>query len=269
MLTLDVAISTYGEEGIRRTAMMDLPMVDNVSYIVSWQTDDDNAEIPEALQRPDIEAHKLHGRGLSRNRNNSLRHSTADIVLIADDDLRYKPEQLKQVMDIFYIHPELDFATFRFDGGDGKYYPPEECDLDIVPKGYSSTSFELAMRRRVIDCGVEYDTRFGIGTKLAAGEDELMFHTLRHRGFRGRFFPVTITYHDGQSTGFRKITDRNVACAMGAVIGMTYPMSGILRVPLKAWRMHRSGQMPFAGALAALTEGWIHQLFMSRPWKKA
>lgn len=267
-MTLDVAISTLGETGIRRTAEMHLPAMQGVRYIVSWQTDDDEATVPEELLRDDIAVHRLPGRGLSRNRNNALDKTNADIVLIADDDLRYTPQRLQTVIDIFSRHPQLDFATFMFDGDNHKCYPDSESDLRKLPAGYFVSSVELALTRRVIDSGVRYDTRFGLGSDLGAGEDELMYHTLRHRGFIGRFFPVTVTYHAGLTTGFRRITDNGVARAMGAVIGMAYPATGILRVPLKALRMHRSGQMSFPPALHSLAIGWIRQLFMKRPWKR-
>lgn len=268
-LTLDVAVSTLGADGILRTAEMSLPRVDGVRYVISWQTDGVEIPVPDALVRDDVRIHRLDGRGLSRNRNNALEHTDADIVLIADDDLKYTGDQIRSLIDTFAAHKDLDFASFRFDGANNKRYPDTEFDLsEPLPKGYNASAIELAMTRRVIDSGVRYDTRFGLGTSLAAGEDELMLQTLRLKGFKGRFFPLTITRHEGLSTGFRQITDPRVARAMGAIIGMLHPWSGTLRLPLKALRMHRSGQMPLMSALLQLTAGWIRQFFMKRPWQK-
>ena len=73
-MTLDVLICTYGLDGIERVAQMKLPQADGVAYVVSWQLTDDefDADVPQALERQDLKVYKMNGRGLSRNRNNSL-----------------------------------------------------------------------------------------------------------------------------------------------------------------------------------------------------
>ena len=86
-MKLEVLISTLGADGIRRTAAMNLPRMDEVGYLVGWQMPE--GEIPEELRRPDIKILTKEERGLSRNRNMLLGNASAEIVLIADDDLTY------------------------------------------------------------------------------------------------------------------------------------------------------------------------------------
>lgn len=272
MLTLDVAIATLGREGIMRTAAMNLPKADGVSYVVSWQCDDNSIPIPPALMRDDISIHRIPGKGVSLNRNNALSHCNADIILCADDDLIYTPEGLKAVIDAFESHPEIDYATFRYSGSDHrieseKRYPESECLITGRLRNFCVCSFEIAIRRKLTEQGMRFDTRFGPGSTIANGEDEMFFLTLKKKGFVGRFFPVTITHHNGLSTGFRKITDPSTAEGMGTVIGLTYPFSAPLRIPLKALRMGRSRQMPAIKALYRLTRGWLRHLFITPPWK--
>nr|MBD5377653.1 glycosyltransferase family 2 protein [Bacteroides sp.] len=268
-LTLNVAIATLGPDGIRRVAAMTLPEVSGVSYVVSWQTDAPSPVIPSELRRPDVVVLTLPGRGISRNRNNAVTHCRADIILNADDDLHYTTEGLRAVIDAFEANPELDFATFRYSGSNShKVYPSQSVTLERLPKGFSLGTIELAFRRRVIESGVRFDERFGPGAPLATGEDSLMLLTLRRLGLKGRYFPVTITHHPGVPTGLRPITNPGVARAMGALIGMEYPLTAPLRIPLKAWRMHRSSQMALLPALGALTQGYIRQFTMTRPWNR-
>ena len=93
MLTLDVLIATHTPEGILRVADMNLPVVEGVRYIVSWQ-DHRDAEIPPALDaRNDVTVDRFGQRGVSFNRNNAIELSTADVYLVADDDLRYSSSQ--------------------------------------------------------------------------------------------------------------------------------------------------------------------------------
>lgn len=266
-LTLDVAIATLGKDGINRTADMTLPKIEGVRYIVSWQNEG-CTEIPASLQRPDIEIHTLEGRGVSRNRNNALSHCSADIILNADDDLHYTPQGLSAVIESFTANPDIDFATFRYSGANShKVYPAVLTSLSTLPKGFSIGTIELAFRRTVIANGVRFDERFGPGTSLATGEDSIMLLTLRRRGYRGCYFPITITHHSGESTGLRPITDRRVALAMGAIIGLEYPLTAPLRLPLKALRLGRSRKMATLPALIELTRGYIRQFFMKKPWK--
>ena len=51
---------------------------------------------------------------MSRNRNNCLRHATADLCLIGDDDCRYTHEQLQAVINTFEQNPNVDIATFQY-----------------------------------------------------------------------------------------------------------------------------------------------------------
>ena len=53
MLTLDLALITFGPDGIRRVGAMNLPRIDGVHYVVSWQCGGD-AAVPASLIRPDI-----------------------------------------------------------------------------------------------------------------------------------------------------------------------------------------------------------------------
>ena len=48
MLTLDLALITYGSDGIDRVARMYLPKHEGVRYIVSWQKSE-NVEVPREL----------------------------------------------------------------------------------------------------------------------------------------------------------------------------------------------------------------------------
>lgn len=147
-MKLEVLISTLGADGIRRTAAMNLPRMDEVGYLVGWQMPE--GEIPEELRRPDIKILTKEERGLSRNRNMLLDNASAEIVLIADDDLTYTPERLREVIRVFEEDASLELATFRYDGADVKSYPAGECELRIpLPKGYYLTSFEMALRRTV------------------------------------------------------------------------------------------------------------------------
>lgn len=260
MMTLDVLIITHLPEGIDKIEEMRLPEVKGVNYIVSWQ-DHRNASIPASLsQRSDIAIYRFDKTGVSHNRNNAIAHSTADIYLIADNDLKYTSEQLYRVIYAFVERPEVDYASFMYDGNDAKTYPSETLDISKkLPKSFFQTTFEIAVRRSKRTTALRFNDDFGPGAKyFSVGEDEIFLLTARKMGLNCRFFPIVITRHEGLTTGLRRMTDPKALAGTGAVISLLYPRTFLLRIPLKAWRMWRGGQASFFKALGhGLRGAWI------------
>lgn len=271
MLTLDVLIATHTPEGILRVADMNLPVVDGVRYIVSWQ-DHRDAEIPGVLEtRHDVTVDRFGQRGVSFNRNNAIELSTADVYLVADDDLCYTSSQLEAVRRVFEENPELDYASFMYEGTD-KAYPTEECRLGRrLPKGFYQTTFEVAVRRRGRAASLRFHPAFGPGSiSLHAAEDEMFLLTARRLKLNCRFFPIVITRHEGMTTGQRRITEPGVLRAFGAFIYYCYPLTFIPRIPLKAWRLSKSGQSRFFTALREMMSGVAFAAEHVTPaWKEA
>lgn len=259
-MNLQVLISTMGGEGIKRAAAVPVAPVPDVSYIVGWQMPE--GELPLALRRDDIRVITSFERGLSRNRNLLLDHATADVLLIADDDLEYSPERLLTVIKAFENDPALELALFRYEGADVKRYPVRESSLtEHLPKGYYVTSFEIALRRDSDAGRHRFNVLLGLGAEsLLAGEESLFVQQLLHRGARVKFFPVTIVRHEGLTTGNRPLAP-GVVRADGALIRLTYPMSWPLRIPLKAYRLQRNGQFPFFKAIKEMLAGidYVHK----------
>lgn len=263
--TLDVLIVTHAPEGIGRVAAMNPPRLDGVNYIVSWQNHGDSPVPDSLLGRDDFRIYRFDGKGVSANRNNALDHSTADIMLIADDDLIYSPENLLTVRRVMAENPEVDYASFMYDGPDRKQYPDRVTDISVVPENFYQTTFEIALRADTAAGSLRFNPLFGPGAPvLTAAEDEMFYLTARHRGVKMRFFPYVIATHPDTTTGSRVVTDAGVVKASGAVIIRQYPVSGLLRIPLKAWRMSRNGRAGFMFALRNLISGAVYSIFNVR-----
>ncbi|MBD5213449.1 MAG: glycosyltransferase family 2 protein [Bacteroidales bacterium] len=250
MMMLDLIIATHSAEGIERVARMVLPPREGVRYIVSWQNSG-STPIPPALQRADIDLLRTDTIGSSSNRNNALDHSSGDIRLIVDDDLIFTADQLESVRSTFEANPELDVALFRYDGPDAKQYPPVECKLPPVPKGYYITAFEMAIRNRGEAARLRYDERFGIhGTIFTIAEEEELLYRIIKARLDLRLFPITITTHPGLTTGNRPMDDPRALRARGVTISLFYPLTWPLRIPLVAWRESRKGRVRFFSMLS-------------------
>lgn len=248
-MTLDIAISTFGSEGIRRLSQNTLPELAGVRYVISWQKHE-NAELPSSLKREDISVYRSEHTGLSVNRNDSIRQCNGDIILISDDDIVYYAENIIKILDIFEKNPTLDIVTFRSEHGDMSRFPTEATDLKLpYPKGYYVSSIEIALRHEVAG-RLKFCEELGINSKVFhGGEDEAFLLKAIKLGMRCRFFPLTICAHPHSSTGTKSHLAAGNLKAAGVVIGLIYPYSAVLRVPLKAWRIARSRQSSFFKAL--------------------
>lgn len=262
MLSLDLLIATHRPEGLQRVAAQLLEPIAGIRYIVSWQNHG-NAPVPESLSgRPDVEIHRFEGTGLSRNRNNALKHCSADLVLITDDDVTLFPEGLQQLRKAFEENPEVDLATFRTKYGDPSHYPARETKLcNPLPKGYYVSSIEIAFRRK-LSRSLQFCPELGIGLETyKGGEDEIFLQTAIRRGFNCRFFPITINAHPHASTGTLAHFEAGHLRAAGLVIGLTYGRFSYPRAILKALRVARAGQASLPSALKNISKG-----FFAAPW---
>lgn len=246
---------------------MNLPRIHGVSYVVSWQ-DHRDTPIPPELKREDVTVYRFDKSGQSLNRNNAFEHCTSDIILISDDDLTYSAEGISAVMRTFTDNPDVDFASFICAGRSlSVSYPPVTCPLSLpLPKNYSIGGVEIAFRRSTAGW-LRCHPQLGLGSAcMHGGEDEVLLLTAIHRHLDCRFFPITICSHPHQSTGNKsRLTGKNLR-AMGCVIALTYPLSCLLRVPLKAWRVNRARQASFLKSLLYLTSGALRAplLFLDR-----
>lgn len=233
---LQVLICTLGREGLERVARMALPRVEGVEYLVACQSVE--MPLPESLRRNDVEVHFNPGRGLSQNRNFAFAHTTAPLALIADDDLIFTSQGLKDVIDTFEHHPQVDIATFKCKFPFHKQYPTEETDLRQRVKNYYFTSYEIAVRMQAVrKCGLTFNENMGIGAERFHSGEEAIFidHALRSH-LTCRFFPITIVEHPDIPTGRQKRPSAGVLQADGVLIAKDYSWTITPRLILKALR---------------------------------
>lgn len=237
-VSLQVLICSYGEAGIHRIAAGEHPAVEGVEYLVSWQTDTE-VPIPAELERPDFRVFIHRDKGLSRNRNHALGHSSAPLLLLADDDLHYTREGLLAVINAFKKYPEADLLTFRHSSDAGQQlYPEADCPLAEVPRGYFPISFEIAFRREKVVGRFSFNPHFGVGSAIfGSGEEDMFYHSMLRSGLCGRFVASTICFHPGPTTAFRSDPDAMTEDKGGVFLYLhpiawpAYMLSHALRAP--------------------------------------
>lgn len=256
-MTLEILICTL-DDGIAQIAPMLLPQHNGISYLVSWQhSDSKETSVPVELKRDDVKICHLQGRGLSRNRNNCLRHASADVCLIGDDDCRYTHDQLQAVIDTFDHNPDVDIATFQYSSeGYTKHYPTTSQDLSTSPKGYYLSSIEIAFRRLSVQGKVWFNENFGLGSEVFhCGEENIFIHTAIEKGLNCRFFPITIVADQEPLVTLERDKQPGTLMTYGAELQLYKPCTKYVRTLLKAWRLKRQRNVPLFHAVKHMLKG--------------
>lgn len=246
MLTIDILICTI-DDGVGSVSEVLMPPTPDVHYVVSMQhtrpldTEPIWTDALDALrQRSDVTVTTLEGRGLSRNRNNALRHATADILVIADDDCRYTPRTIETIREAYAEHPGSDiicFAAETYDGQPLRFYPDAPMGYaEACRQGYSPASVEMTLRREaIITASLTYDTDFGLGSRFPAGEEEVFIADALRAGLHVSFVPAVIVSTDAATTGRRFLHDARLQETKGAVFRHCFGTCSAL------WRTFKEG----------------------------
>lgn len=257
MPTLDILICTI-DSGISKVPAMLLPQQEGTRYIVSMQctSEDSNAFIPDGLlSRTDVTVVTLEGRGLSRNRNNAIAHSAADICLLADDDNRYTAARISALREAWRDNPDADILTFQAETYDG-------APLHAYPAPYIC-SVEISFRRSsVMEHGIRFDERFGLGSPLLkAGEEDVFMSDAVRAGLNVKYIPKVIVATDATTTANGFLTDSKLQLTKGAVFCHVYGTAGALWRSIKeaGWYLVHRHVNPFP-ILSNMIKGvWIFQ----------
>lgn len=247
-IQLQVLICTFGRDGIESVAAGKHPETPGVEYLVSWQASD-GIDVPEALLRHDFTIHRTDTTGLSKNRNNALARASAPLILISDDDVDYTAEGLTAVINSFQANPDADLLVFRFYCNKGnKFYPDHSFSLRLPPKGYYTSSIEIALRRNSLaDHNIWFNENFGIGAIFPSGEEDILIKDCLDAGLTGRFIPMTIARHDADTTSHKNLSLPTRPQTRGAIFLHLHPKSWPARMIVHAVReipLWRKGEVP-------------------------
>ena len=144
-------------------------------------------------------------RGLSKSRNMALRYATADICILADDDMIYKDDYVVEIMQSFKKNPQMALLVFQVEGIERKYknYPKNSRSLNFM-NAMKVSSVEVAFRRdEIIKNNLFFDELFGAGTHFLMGEENIFISRLLKQKLKGLFIPKIIAnLHIGNSSWF-------------------------------------------------------------------
>lgn len=151
-------------------------------------------------------------RGVGINRNIGLMNAQADVLLIADDDMKYVDEYEQIVLQAFSEAPDADAIIFNIETI-GKNMSRRENNKITRIHFYNALNYGAAriavktkgLRRE----NIWFSTIFGGGTKYSAGEDTIFICDMLKRGLKIYTYPKTIASVDQtSSTWFEGYTEK-------------------------------------------------------------
>ena len=123
-------------------------------------------------------------RGVGLNRNNALLRSTADICLLADDDVLYEEGYAQTVLDAFEKYPKADMIIFNIYRANGE--KRSNIRKKVRVRRHNCGKYgacRIAFRRMsVIKNAITFNQLFGGGCMFTAGEDVLFTKDCVNKG---------------------------------------------------------------------------------------
>lgn len=150
-------------------------------------------------------------RGVSKSRNCAILNSDADICLIADDDLVYRNNYNKILMEEFTKDSSLDVIAFCVKGIEGEFkkYSGKPRNVNFL-NSMRISAVEIAFRLEKIkkEC-IVFNEAFGPGAKYYMGEDSIFLTDCLKKGLKIKYIPKYIAdLHLGDSTWFEGYNER-------------------------------------------------------------
>ena len=169
-------------------------------------------------------------RGLSRSRNMAIRNATADICMLADDDMEYRSNYADVVCSAFQKN-HADIIGFQVIGIEKEFkkYAEEERRISYL-NSMKMASVELAFRRdSFIGKNIQFDELIGAGTEFLLGEENaLLFQCLRKRLSIYYVPKIVAALHIGESTWFNGRNEQYFMGKGASFAAMNTPFTNLL-----------------------------------------
>lgn len=198
-------------------------------------------------------------KGLSKSRNLAMENSTAEICILADDDLEYFNEYPEIILNEFDNNPEADIIAFQVIGVEGKFkeYSTQKKKVNIL-NSLKISSVEVAFRLdKIKENRVKFDEEFGAGSKYFSGEENIFLADCLRSKLKIIYVPVAIAnLHLGKSTWFRGYTKEYFISKGAAFRALSKRLSYFLifQFALRKYYLYK-GEMTLRKSLKYMIEG--------------
>ncbi|MGE7614594.1 glycosyltransferase [Paenibacillus sp. NPDC101420] len=206
-MKLEVLISTMHQSDHNLLEKMNIQS----DAIVVNQCDENSYE-KFLYKNHDITFLSFSERGVGLSRNNALMRTTADICLIADDDVTYIDGYKDIIIKSFKDHPEADMILFNVPSSNPKRPTYNIKEYSRV-RWYNCLKYgavKFAIRtEKLKQANIYFSLLFGGGAKYGSGEDSLFVADCIRKGLKVYTVPLVIGYvSQEESSWFKGYNDK-------------------------------------------------------------
>lgn len=199
-------------------------------------------------------------RGVGLNRNTTLFHASGDVLLFADEDMRFIEDYESVVRDAYRKIPKADAIIFNIEtiGADmGRRQNSRMKRVrwyNALNYGAARLSVKLSGVRRE---NITFHTCFGGGTTYSSGEDSLFIADLLKSGLKVYVYPEAIASVDQTSSTWFSGYNKKYYYDKGAFFKCLSKRFGWLLClqDLLRHRNYTQGGLHFGEALAQMRKG--------------
>ncbi len=205
-MTLQTLISCMNQDVLNLPAKMNL----ECDAVIANQCDKDGYE-EFVYNGHRMQVYHMSDRGVGLSRNSVLLHSTADIVLFADEDIVYKDGYAQQILGEFEVRPDVDILIFNMDviKERATYFTEQEKRVHWYNSGRYPTYSMAVRREKLLAKNVWFSLLFGGGAKYSNGEDSLFIWDCLKKGMKAVALPIMIGKEEARpSTWFNGYNEK-------------------------------------------------------------
>lgn len=201
MRKVQVLVATMRQENFQKIEEMNIQTdaifanQANRFSVENYESDDNNIQMITTATK-----------GVGVNRNIGLLNATGDILVIADDDMRYVDGYEQIVREAFDNCPKADAIIFNIVsiGGDTNRRENKKIKRVRFFNAFNYGAARIAVKRTALSRhNIFFNTNFGGGTKFSSGEDSLFLANMLKNKLKIYCYPKTIaTVDQTQSTWF-------------------------------------------------------------------
>ncbi len=188
----------------------------------------------------------MKDRGLSKSRNAAIKNSEADICVIADDDLIYKDDYVKTILDAYQKHPDADVIAFDVPSinKDRPTSVLRKTKVGLL-QSMKLASFQLTFKRRsILKNDILFNDLFGAGSIFTCGEENIWLSRCLKSGLKIRYISEEIALvNHKESTWFNGFDEAYLKTkgAMFYEISSILWLALILQYAVRKYKLYRSG----------------------------
>ena len=150
-------------------------------------------------------------KGVGRSRNLALLYAEAQLLLFADEDIRYRDGYAQDIRREFDQHPEADMILFNVRQSEGRetYHNNDFGRVRWYSCGRYPAYSICVRKKKLQEAGVMFSLLFGGGAQYSNGEDSLFLQECLRKKMRIYHSPIEIGHEIvRKSTWFEGYTDK-------------------------------------------------------------